>query len=263
MRPGSSLLIDLLICLRFTTRFPLPALRSETAPYALAGFSRAVGMLPLAGVLLGALAAAVLAIATWSGFAPLLAAPLAVAALTLVTGALHEDGLADCADGFGGGATRERKLEIMHDSRIGAFGALALALTLYLRVASLTLIAISSLGLASTVLIAAAALSRGAALVPMLVLPPARRDGAGFSAGKPKAEALRIAACLTTVVALGPILAGAGLTKALVGIVASLSAALIVSSIAKRQIGGYTGDVAGAAQQLSELAFYLVFAANL
>lgn len=263
MRLGSSLLIDLLICLRFATRLPLPALGSEIAPHALALFSRAVRMLPLAGALVGALAAIILAIAAALGLPPPLTAPLAVAALTLLSGALHEDGLADCADGFGGGATRERKLEIMRDSRIGAFGALALALTLYLRIASLTLIAGHSLGLACAVLIGAAAVSRGAALIPLHILPPARAGGAGFSAGKPQAGALRVGACLACVFALAPIAAGSGLARALVGAGVGVLAALIVTALAKRQIGGQTGDVAGAAQQISEIAFYLVFAARL
>ncbi|WP_036260570.1 adenosylcobinamide-GDP ribazoletransferase [Methylocapsa aurea] len=262
MRLGSSLLIDLLICLRFTTRLPLPILAFEPAPHAFAGFSRAVRMIPAAGALLGALAAGVLAMAASIGLPPLIAAPLAIGALLLLSGALHEDGLADCADGFGGGSSAERKLEIMRDSRIGAFGALALALALYLRVASLTVMAGHKLALAGAVLIGAAALSRAAALIPQALLPPARNDGAGFCAGKPEPEALAAAACLAILFALTPIIAGAGLGKALAGAAAGIGAALAFTALAKRQIGGQTGDVAGGAQQLSEIAFYLVFAAG-
>src|SRR5271166_6310981 len=123
-----SLLIDLLICLRFATRIPIPALREELAPD-LSGFSRAMRMLPAAGALLGAAAAGALLAATASGLAPVLAAPLAIAVLVVLSGALHEDGLADCADGFGGGNGKEDKLRIMRDSAIGSYGALALILS--------------------------------------------------------------------------------------------------------------------------------------
>ncbi|WP_244605895.1 adenosylcobinamide-GDP ribazoletransferase [Methylocella tundrae] len=180
MRASSSLLIDLLICLRFLTRIPFPALAAETAPQSLSGFSRALRMVPAAGALLGALSAGALVSASALGLPPLLAAPLAIAVLAALSGAMHEDGLADCADGFGGGATRERKLEIMADSRIGAFGAVALALALYIRIAAVASIAAHSLALAVTALIGAAAVSRAAALIPLAVLPPARTKGAGF-----------------------------------------------------------------------------------
>ena len=98
-------------------------------------------MFPLVGAILGAVAAGALFAAAALGLPPPLSAPLAITALIALTGALHEDGLADCADGFGGGATSARKLEIMKDSRIGAFGALALAIALYLRIVALALIA--------------------------------------------------------------------------------------------------------------------------
>ena len=120
-----------------------------------------MGMLPLVGAILGAAAACALFAASALGFPPPLAAPLAIATLVALTGALHEDGLADCADGFGGGATPARKLEIMKDSRIGAFGALALALALYLQIAALALIVRAWPRLAAAVLVGAAAASRG------------------------------------------------------------------------------------------------------
>lgn len=262
MRHGSSLLIDLLICLRFATRLPVPALAGESAPHMPTSFSRALRLLPAAGALIGALAAGALIGASYLGLPPPLSAPLAVGVLILLTGALHEDGLADCADGFGGGATRERKLEIMQDSRIGAFGALALALALYLRVAGLAIIASRSLGLASAVLIGAGALSRFAALVPLLLLPPARNRGAGFAAGKPAPFSLRVAATIACLFGLMPVLAGGGAACAAFAIFAVLGAALAVTALAKREIGGQTGDVAGAAQQVSEIVVYLAFAAG-
>jgi adenosylcobinamide-GDP ribazoletransferase len=262
MRAGSSLLADFWLCLGFYTRLPIPRAVRGAGIHSLANFSRAVRILPLAGALLGAFAALFMGLALGFGLPPLLAAPLAVGCLMTLTGALHEDGLADCADGFFGGATRERKLEIMRDSRIGTFGALALMLSVYVRAASLALIAGESLGLAATVLIGAAALSRTVALIPMAILPPARPDGAGFAAGKPEPRALAAAACLAVVFALAPVLAGAGPARAFAAIAVATGAAYAMVPLARKQIGGHTGDVAGAAQQFSEIAFYLAFAAR-
>ena len=263
MRNGSSLLVDFLMCLRFATRLPVPTLPIESGPHSLGGFSRAIGLLPLAGASLGAAAAATLLAAAALGFPPLLSAPLAIAALAMLTGALHEDGLADCADGFGGASMPARKLEIMADSRIGAFGALALALALYLRIAALALIAAQSLAMAGAVLIGAAAASRGAALMPLALLPPARNKGSGFSAGRPARGALVTAACLAAAFAAAPLLTGGGLARPLIAFAGCAAAGLAVSALAWRQIGGQTGDVAGATQQVAEILFYFVFAAGL
>jgi adenosylcobinamide-GDP ribazoletransferase len=194
------------------------------------------------------------------GGLPFLAAPLAICSLVFLGGAMHEDGLADCADGFFGGATRERKLEIMQDSRIGTFGVVALVLSLYLRAASLALIVDKSLALAGAVLIGAAALSRAASLMPLVLIPPARENGAGFAAGKPERAALAVAACLAVGFALAPVVAGAYLASSLAGITAATGAAYAIALLARKQIGGQTGDVAGTAQQLSEIAYYLAFA---
>ncbi len=262
MRHGSSLLADFWLCLQFFTRLPVPPAARQATAHSLAHFPRAVRILPLAGALLGALAGIVLAVAVELGLSPLLAALLALSCLIILTGALHEDGLADCADGFFGGATRQRKLDIMRDSQIGTFGALALLLSLSVRAASLASITSESPALAAAVLIAAAALSRSAALIPLAVLPPARQDGAGYAAGKPEPMALAATACLAAVFALGPTLAGAGLARTLAAIALATGAAYAMVPLAKKHIGGATGDVAGAAQQLSEIVFYLAFAAR-
>ncbi len=263
MRFGSSLLIDFWICLRFATRLPAPALAVEDKPQSLEGFSRAARLFPLVGAMLGAGAGFILFAAAALGLPPPLAAPLAIAALIAMTGALHEDGLADCADGFGGGATPLCKLEIMKDSRIGVFGALALVLALYLRITALAMIATQSLVIAGAVLVGAAAASRGAALIPLALLPPARTGGAGFAAGRPETGALLTAACLSAIFAAAPLLAGAGPARVAIALAASAGAGGAVSTLARRQIGGQTGDVAGAAQQLAEILFYLAFAARL
>jgi adenosylcobinamide-GDP ribazoletransferase len=262
MRHGLSLLADICFCLGFFTRLPFLLAAPTGEPHSLAKFPHAVRMLPVAGGLVGAIAALVMAAATWLGFPSPLAAPLAICALVLLSGALHEDGLADCADGFSYGATRERKLEIMRDSRIGTFGAVALVLSLYMRATSLALIANESLGLAGAVLIGAAALSRTEALMPLALLPPARENGAGFGAGKPERAALRVAACIAIVFALAPLVAGAYLARSLAGIAVATGVAYAIVLLARKHIGGQTGDVAGAVQQLSEIAYYLSFAAG-
>lgn len=262
MRLGSLLLSHLLLCLRFLTRLPLPEFSFESAPHGFEAFARALWLVPAVGALLGLLAAFVLVLASISGLPPALAAPLAIGALILLSGGLHEDGLADCADAFGATASRERKLEIMKDSRIGAFAALALALSLYLRVVSLASIAGRSLALASAVLLAAAALSRAAALIPLAALSPARAGGAGFSAGAPKPLGLALGAGFATLFALVPLWAGAEVLRGVSAIALGAAAAVAVAALAKRQIGGQTGDVAGAAQQICEIAVYLVYAAG-
>ena len=168
-----TLVDDLLIALRFFSRLPVPETAREREVGA-AGLSSVAAFVPVAGVIIGVGPALVLLAASVLGLPPVLAAPLAIAALVVVTGALHEDALADCADGFGGGATRERKLEIMRDSRIGAFGACALALSIYIRAVALAIVADRSPGDAALVLVAAAALSRAACLWPLAWLPHRR-----------------------------------------------------------------------------------------
>jgi adenosylcobinamide-GDP ribazoletransferase len=263
MRQRSSLIGDFYVCLGFFTRLPCPSTALGAGAGSLANFSSAIRMLPLAGAAAGAVAAVAMGAASLSGLPPAVAAPLAICALVAASGAMHEDGLADCADGFFGGTTPEHKLEIMRDSRIGAYGAIALMLALYLRAASLTVILAQSLALAAAVLTAAAGLSRTAALMPLALLPAARQNGAGFAAGRPESRALATAACSAFLLALSPALAGSSLTRAAAAIAFGAGAAYAVVAFAKRQIGGQTGDVAGAAQQLSEIAYYLVFASQI
>lgn len=261
MRLAAALLGDLLVCLKFFSRIPLPALGQEEAAHDLVRFPEAVRMLPIAGAGLGGLGALVLMPASEIGLSPTIAAALAIAALVFLTGALHEDGLADSADGLGG-ATRERKLEIMRDSRIGTYGTVAIALTLYLRVESLAAIVAISPVLAAVALVAAASLSRTASLVPLLLLPPARRDGTGHAAGRPDPRAFATAALAAILMLLVPILAGADPRAAFVALAATAGVAFAATGLAYRQIGGHSGDVAGAVQQLAELAVLLAFSAR-
>jgi adenosylcobinamide-GDP ribazoletransferase len=256
-------LSDLLACLRFYTRLPLRALARETDRHAMPDFSRAVGLVPVAGALIGLLGALVLTLAAGLGLAPLPTATIAIGSLVLVTGAMHEDGLADLCDGFGGGATSERKLEIMKDSRIGTYGAAALVLSLLLRVGALAGLSAVDLRLAAAVLVAAAAVSRAAGLLPLVLLPPARSFGAGFAAARPSANAMGIATALAFLCACLPLIAGAALPRIVAACILALLAAYGVTALARRQIGGHTGDVAGAAQQAAEIAVLLAFSSGL
>lgn len=252
--PGIGLLYDLAACLRFFSRLPVPALPEEPDPLAPPDFRRAPRMLPVAGLILS-LPAALTLIAAWTlGLGPFVAAALALAVQLLVTGAMHEDGLADVADGFGGGATRERALEIMRDSRIGAYGGAALVLALMLRLGALATLLDRSGALAGLALALAASLSRTAALAPMALLPAARRDGASASVGRPQPSAVAVAAAAAGVIALAGIALGLPAFGVGLALLLAPGAALALTRIARGKIGGQTGDVVGACQQLAEIA---------
>ena len=241
---------DIADALRFFTRLRV----GEPEPGAPLDIDRIAWAAPVAGVAVGLIGALVLALTALLGLPVLLRAGLATAAIVATTGALHEDGLADVADGFGGGATRARKLEIMRDSRIGAYGAIAIALALILRVGALSAALDGGFSRASSSLILVAALSRAAALTPLALLPPARTDGAGAAAGRLDSNALAAAWGSALVIALALDLVALGLAHALLAALMSAAGALLMAAMARRAIGGQTGDVAGAAQQCSEIA---------
>ena len=247
---------NLAAALRFCSRLPIPPLPGEADPHAAPDVERLARMLPVAGAIIGACGGAVLLVALALNLGMWVSAALAIAALTIVTGAFHEDGLADTADGFGGGATRERRLEIMRDSRIGSFGAAALILAFTLRIAAVATLAarLDALGAAASI-VHAAALSRTAELILLGLLPPARRDGASVSFGRPSLTALAVAglvaAALALILAVITALPLAGLA---LGFGLAAAVALGTTCLSKRCIGGQTGDVAGAVQQLSEIA---------
>jgi adenosylcobinamide-GDP ribazoletransferase len=241
---------DLRCGIAFCTRLPVGAVAADAG--ALAG---AAWTLPLAGALVGAVAAAVYAAAAALGLAGPPGAALALAASLALTGCLHEDGLGDTADGFGGGRDRDAKLGIMRDSRLGTYGAAALILSLLLRWSALAvLMTPAAVALA---LVAAHTAARGALPALMHVVPMARRDGLAAAAGRPPAGAAAVAGglgALALVLALGPLAGAAAL--ALVAATAAFTGRLAV-----RQIGGLTGDVLGAAEQAGEIAVLLVAAA--
>ena len=248
--------IDLARCLRFYSRLPVPALPWEADPHALPDFRSMAPLVPLAGAVLGLAPALVLLLALHLGLGPFLAAALAIAAMTAATGAFHEDGLADAADGFGGGATAERRLAIMKDSLIGSFGGSALVLAFLLRIGSLSALAERlPPAAAAGAIVAAAAVSRTAGLMPLTLLPPARRDGASAAVGQPSRSGLAGAAAMAAIVAaLAAALNAWPLPALALMLVLPALVGLGLTRLSARLIGGQTGDVAGAIQQLAEIA---------
>lgn len=205
---------------------------------------------PLVGIGVGLAGGLGLVVAQELGLGPLIAAFVALAITTAATGAFHEDGLADLADGLGGRDATER-LAIMRDSRLGTFGMLALFFCVGLRVAALAQLATPAAAVAA--LVAAAGASRG--LVPLIVLwlVPARPDGLGAMLGRPSQEIIVTAAVLAVLVALILL----GLAGGITALACGLAALLGVGALAQKRLGGYTGDVLGAAQQVTETAVLL------
>jgi adenosylcobinamide-GDP ribazoletransferase len=233
----------------FATRLPLPREAALSGP----AIAAAMWAMPIAGIVVGAIGGAIYALAHVVGLPAWPAAALAVAATLIVTGCLHEDGLADTADGWGGGKTREQKLAIMRDSRIGVFGACAVGIALLLRISALA--SLGSVTLVVLALIAAHGAAR--AVMPLLMfMPPARSDGLSFAAGEPPRWSAVVAGVLGVVVlglCLGPI-------HGLIAAVLLLVIVVVMARMTSWQIGGQTGDVLGALEQVGEIAVLLVAA---
>ena len=245
-----------LSALRFYSRLPVPVLGFETAPHAMPDFTRLPAVLPIAGVIIALPAAMALAASGALGLPPLLAAALALAVSMRVTGAFHEDGLADTADGFGGGRTRERKLDIMKDSRIGTFGGAALVVSILARAAALAaLLEARGWPAAAAAWLMLGAVTRLVALTPLVLLPPARDEGAAWAAARPGPAALALGAGLAIALAFAAAAPGGLSARATaLALVAALACGFALTAMARRHIGGQTGDVAGAAEQTAEIA---------
>ena len=255
----SLILAQFRLAAAFLTRLPVERTDggAETAP---ADLSRAMWLFPLVGFGIGGTGAIALAVLTWAGIPAPVAATLAIGFVVWLTGALHEDGLADLADGFGGGGAREQKLEIMRDSRIGAYGMLTLAVIVVAKIAALAAIVAVDIGAAAGALIAATAWSRAMFAPTMRWLPPARDDGLGALAGTPTEgdtwKGLALGALLAALVLITP--AGGGV---LIILAAGGVGAFAVGWLALQQIDGYTGDVLGGVQQVAEAAVLIVASA--
>ena len=243
---------DFRTAVAFLTRLPMPHPQGPMPP----NFVRAHRAFPLVGALIGGVVGLVCLGLRAVGVPDLAAAALALGASAILTGALHEDGLADVADGFGGGRDRDAKLEIMRDSRLGTYGALILLVSFVARVAALAAIPD---GVVVPGLIAAHALARGVLPAMSMTLPYARTDGLARNAGQPDMAIGAAAAGLALLIAL---LALSWADAFWAAVLAGLSAAGM-AWLARRQIGGQTGDVLGGAEQVAETAILVLLAARL
>ena len=243
--------------LGFLSRVPVPArffvdhdgsMRQTSGAFAVAGALIALPPAVLLGLLLH------------FDVKPELASLLALTLQILLTGGLHEDGLADCADGLGGGRTRERMLEIMKDSRLGAYGGLALILSLGLRTEALAGIAHAGPFVSALSMIAVNAASRAALVWHWTALPPARADGVAAAVGQPDDAALRTALISGgLIVALG-LIWGFGLAVAIAAALVAAVAMALVTRLVRGKIQGHTGDTLGASEQVCEIALYVALA---
>ena len=240
---------DLVSAFGLLTRLPLPRSTASSSTGA------SVWAWPVVGLVIGAIGAAAYALAWRAGLSSLLAGLVAVIAMVIATGGFHEDGLADTADGLGGGATPEKRLLIMKDSRIGSFGALALIGSVVLRVGALAQLAEPRL--VAPALIVAAVLGRAAMPGVVLLSAPARPGGLGAALGVLDRRRVLIGGALTVVIGLGLERPHALLET----IFAALLVAAGVAGVGARSLGGYTGDTLGATEQLTECAVLLVLAA--
>jgi adenosylcobinamide-GDP ribazoletransferase len=240
-----------LCAVQFLTRLPAPSFADFEPDW----ITRSARYFPLVGILVGGVCALVLLAAgqLWSGALPAL---LAIAAGVLITGGFHEDGLADTADGLGGGQTPARRLEIMKDSRVGTYGVLALGLVLAIKVAALAELPLATAALA---LVAAHGAGRTAAVAAMVL---GRHVSDPTSAKyKPAPDGVRAHELLVAaILGLWP-LAFLGL-PGMVGAVLGAVLAILLAATARRLIGGHTGDVLGGIEQVCELGVLLGMAAT-
>ena len=235
--------VEIKLAFAFLTRLPCgpgPGERVE--------IGNAAWAFPLVGIAVGLFSGSVYLAATLA-FPALPSAILAMIAAVLATGALHEDGLADVADGFGGGTSRDDKLRIMRDSQVGSFGVVTLIATFGLTASAMATAPADVRTLAWFA--AVGACSRAAMVIPMALLQPARSDGLGHAAELSLDWRFWIAIAFAACVAL--------LALPVLILATALIAALLLL-LAKRQIGGQTGDVLGATQKVSECACWLAVA---
>ena len=278
-----------LLAVQFFTRIPVTGRLAEWVGYSPAMLRASAAHFPGIGWLVGAAAAGVylvlLALLPASPFAPLVAAGLSTVTTVLLTGGFHEDGLADVADGLGGSAERNRALEIMKDSRVGAYGAMALVLALLCKVALLGLLGSAEVTLpaldndsldasleapfdgwlVAAALFAAHVVSRGLPLLLIRLLPHV--GDTAVSKSKPLADQITLpswgAASLWVFLAL----ALSSISLPAITLIAACSFAVVallwMGRLFTRRLQGFTGDCLGATQQVCEIAFYLGLAVSL
>jgi adenosylcobinamide-GDP ribazoletransferase len=242
---AKQLIDDLRVGIAFLTRLPMPHPDGASSP----NFLRAHRVFPLVGAAMGGMIGLSYLGLLATNIPTFGAASLALGVGALLTGGLHEDGLADLADGFGGGRDKAAKLEIMRDSRLGTFGALVLLVAF---AAKLSALADLPLGAVLPSLITAHAVARAPMTFMAMIMPNARTDGLSAAAGRPS-----IATAIAAVVAATVSIVALPWTEALGSVLAAAGGALAIGVLAQRQIGGQTGDVLGAAEQVGEIAVLL------
>jgi len=244
----SDWLDDVLEATAFLTRLPVP--RSDRPP----NLARAYRAFPLVGAAIGVVIGAIDLLLLRFGLPGIAAAALALGSGALLTGALHEDGLADIADGFGGGRDKPGKLEVMRDSRLGTYGALVLLTAFIAKVGALSALPRSEVIVA---MIATHTLAR-APLAVLAATMPYAREGLAASAGRPEPWTALISCVVAAIIGFVVLPAA----TAMVAAIGAAVAAACLAVVAHRQIGGQTGDVLGAAEQVCEVAVLLTLAAR-
>lgn len=239
---------ELAVALTWLTRLPVqfPANASTLAQSAWA--------FPIVGLMLGAASAATFVILQSIGAPDLLAAVLAIATLTVLTGGLHEDGLADFFDGLGARGGKAEKLAAMRDSNIGTYGVLALIICFGVRAGALASVD------HAIALIAVCAVSRTAMVLAMRNMTPARNDGAGQKAGTPNDQAQKAVLAITLGLLVFWMLLSGGIVSALLIILSAGLSFFWIRNRAESNYGGYTGDVLGALCLISETAMLAALA---
>jgi adenosylcobinamide-GDP ribazoletransferase len=248
----------LVLALGFLSRIPMPGGPFARHP----GFPLAAtaDMFGLAGLVISLPAAITLALAS-ALWPPAIACALALAVLVAITGALHEDGLADCADAFFGARDVPRRLDIMKDSRIGAYGATALIVVLLAEWAALTAIMQAHGGLAAAIaLMVATSASRAGLVWHWQVLPEARPEGLAASQGKPQWRAVQASAAMAGAAALLTVPMLLSAVHFIAFIFAGSASALAAMIVARAKIGGMTGDTLGMSAKITMLGGLLALA---
>ncbi len=254
---AQAIITDTARSLGFLTRLSLPSRYFEDDDGNLSRVSRAF---PIAAALAALPPALVLILATWFAMPPMLSALLAIATAIALTGALHEDGLADVADGFFGGKNAEERLDIMKDSRTGVFGVLALLLSVLVRTAAISTLVSAGAGMAAAALIASGAAGRTALVWHWAELPSARPNGTAGRAGRPGRESLRFAAVSAIPLSILPIILIGGAGAAIFCAVAVIATQIAFVRLCREKISGQTGDTLGASAQIGEIAVLIALA---
>ncbi len=273
----SQFLRHYLLAVQFFTRIPITGRLAGWVGYSPAMLRASAAHFPGIGWLVGAAAAGVyallIALLPPNPFTPLVAAALSTVATVLLTGAFHEDGLADVSDGLGGSSAAPRALEIMKDSRVGAFGALALVLALACKLALIALLGAVATELPDSAeaeraldawrvpaaLFAAHVLSRGLPLLLIALLPHV--GDAASSKSKPLADQMAPGGLFIAFIWCFSALALSTWVLPAIDLIVASSFAVIallwMGRLFTRRLQGFTGDCLGATQQVCEIAFYL------